>query len=624
MLTRIKFKNFRNFTNWTELDIKPLTVLVGPNSAGKSSILSLIKLCQFSDEKLSKYIDIISRAKPFNKKSHLLNIQFELEYHWVDNVEDENIDDIDNLDLSNENSDSNNVKWETLNIELQIRFPRERRVKTRLRKENNLIQKICLRDSLTNFDIQIKNKKIESVNYYFTSNWLNELQHFPEELISTINDKILIRKLKFAYQKLVEIAKKHLSLSSIPSRRVNILNPFESLGSNIPDIIGPVLDIRSLSDLNNFMFIQELPLDAEYINKYVYDPFVIVLDEREYNKRLRYDFKRIVETLPESERNQIFNIFEPYFEECKHISFNSNNNFLYFINSTHAINKTREYLTILLKYLPKLESIKHSEHIVNFFVVHYISNILIHKIIETTWKISDNLKGISLEIGHSLDITHLPAFREYFVKNYTFQEKPMEFLPNQVNARSLEKNINEWMEKFEIPYTYHLIVHQLASKNIIVEHFLRDKKTNKPFSFSEVGFGISQLLPIIIEINRDWLFRNNKIYLIEQPESQLHPKLQSLLTDLFKEPLNIIRQYKSIYNPRFIVETHSEYFIRRLQVLIAKKEIDVNDISIYYVDKDDQRGSYVTRMELSEDGQLLTPWPSGFFDESYKHAMDLL
>ena len=63
--------------------------------------------------------------------------------------------------------------------------------------------------------------------------------------------------------------------------------------------------------------------------------------------------------------------------------------------------------------------------------------------------------------------------------------------------------------------------------------------------------------------------------IIEEPEINLHPAFQSKLADMFVEAAKV-------FNIQFIIETHSEYLIRRLQYLTAKKDIKTDDTVIYY------------------------------------------
>ena len=109
---------------------------------------------------------------------------------------------------------------------------------------------------------------------------------------------------------------------------------------------------------------------------------------------------------------------------------------------------------------------------------------------------------------------------------------------------------------------------------------------------------------------------------IEEPENHLHPRYQALLAAMFADA------YKN-YNIHFIVETHSEYLVRKLQTLVAKKELTPEEVSLQYVynadaEKRPKGEPQVKNIEIREDGILRDSFGSGFFDEADNLAMDLL
>ena len=161
------------------------------------------------------------------------------------------------------------------------------------------------------------------------------------------------------------------------------------------------------------------------------------------------------------------------------------------------------------------------------------------------------------------------------------------------------------------------------------------------------GYGITQLVSLLLQIekcintnrivgkyssfeeigifeNANGKLTNEDTYkhhfiAIEEPEVHLHPKYQSLLADMFVEA-------NQTYHIHFIIETHSEYLIRKLQVLVADKEnkLTSNDVSLNYVDKDENGISTNRKIEILEDGRLSEPFGPGFFDEADSLAMDLI
>ena len=109
---------------------------------------------------------------------------------------------------------------------------------------------------------------------------------------------------------------------------------------------------------------------------------------------------------------------------------------------------------------------------------------------------------------------------------------------------------------------------------------------------------------------------------IEEPENHLHPRYQALLAEMF------VDAYKN-YNIHFIVETHSEYMVRKLQTLVAKKELTQGEVSLQYVyDADPEKRPkgepHVKSIKIREDGTLREAFGPGFFDEADNLAMDLL
>lgn len=105
---------------------------------------------------------------------------------------------------------------------------------------------------------------------------------------------------------------------------------------------------------------------------------------------------------------------------------------------------------------------------------------------------------------------------------------------------------------------------------------------------------------------------------IEEPEIHLHPKYQSLLAQMFSF-------VSHMYNIHFIIETHSEYLVRKVQTLVASGQITNDNLSILYVDE--PKGSNknrVRRIEVEDDGCLKEPFGPGFFDEADSLAMKLL
>lgn len=140
---------------------------------------------------------------------------------------------------------------------------------------------------------------------------------------------------------------------------------------------------------------------------------------------------------------------------------------------------------------------------------------------------------------------------------------------------------------------------------------LGGQRTRKIVTIADVGFGVSQLLPILVLGLRS---HPSSLLLLEQPEIHLHPKLQANLADFL---LTL-----SARGRRLIVETHSDHFINRLRRRIAEDPHDElkNEVSILFVHPP-RNGAGATIEPLAVDRfGVIENWPEDFLPESADEA----
>lgn len=181
-----------------------------------------------------------------------------------------------------------------------------------------------------------------------------------------------------------------------------------------------------------------------------------------------------------------------------------------------------------------------------------------------------------------------------------------DLLPDLLLRRpELVEETNEWLEKLNIGHK--LTVKSMgADSGDLFEVRLIDtrRKGHIDAALPDVGFGISQLLPFVVQS----LVAKDQIISIEQPEVHVHPRLQADLGDLLAAAI------KKENPNQFIIETHSEHLILRLQRLVYKGEIKPEDVSVIYVSRGPD-GAKAERLRLDEEGDFIDEWPSGFFLE---------
>ncbi|MBK7000835.1 MAG: DUF3696 domain-containing protein [Rhodoferax sp.] len=120
----------------------------------------------------------------------------------------------------------------------------------------------------------------------------------------------------------------------------------------------------------------------------------------------------------------------------------------------------------------------------------------------------------------------------------------------------------------------------------------------------DVGIGISQVLPVLTIA---YFAPGGSTIMLEEPEIHLHPLAQSVLAELFVE---VSRER----NVQFIVETHSEHLFRRMQTLIAKRQITPKGAAMYFVEREGKTAR-IRPLELDDFGRVKN-WPEGFFGDA--------
>lgn len=165
--------------------------------------------------------------------------------------------------------------------------------------------------------------------------------------------------------------------------------------------------------------------------------------------------------------------------------------------------------------------------------------------------------------------------------------------------------ISEWLRYMDL--VEDVTTHDLGK--IGYELKVRSRGVRKELDLTNVGVGVSQVLPTLVEA---LLSPQDSLLLLEQPELHLHPKVQSRLGDFI---LCI-----ALSGKQCIVETHSEYLVNRIRRRIAESEARtiLDKTSLYFVERGKQ-GAEFTKVEPNEFGAILS-WPKGFFDEGPAEA----
>jgi predicted ATPase len=125
----------------------------------------------------------------------------------------------------------------------------------------------------------------------------------------------------------------------------------------------------------------------------------------------------------------------------------------------------------------------------------------------------------------------------------------------------------------------------------------------------DVGFGVSQVLPVLVQC---FYAPPGSIILMEQPEIHLHPNAQSALADVMIDVINS-KENGHDRNIQLIIETHSEHFLRRLQRRIAEDVIPQERVSAYFANLT-KIPATLEPLKIDIFGNIQN-WPENFFGD---------
>ena len=229
----------------------------------------------------------------------------------------------------------------------------------------------------------------------------------------------------------------------------------------------------------------------------------------------------------------------------------------------------------------------------------------------------------------------------------TFERLLNEYLEtrhNYVGKYEPDSFMKKWLRNFNIGHS--LSVKNTADGLGVILLLHNSESDIDGHLLADEGYGITQLVSILLNIETTIMKSNpilsipkeRKFYgnadgelkefysqstiAIEEPEIHLHPKYQSLLLDMFYDAY-------TNYNIHFIIETHSEYLVRRSQAMVAESkfenEQELNNkcpFKVYYIPKPQEGKPY--DMKYLPTGGFINNFGEGFFDEASKLDMIVL
>lgn len=167
------------------------------------------------------------------------------------------------------------------------------------------------------------------------------------------------------------------------------------------------------------------------------------------------------------------------------------------------------------------------------------------------------------------------------------------------NSIELQQKIMGWLYEWEMVSGFG--INQISRTQYEVQ--IQCSPNSPLVSIADMGFGISQILPILVLC---YYVPQGSILLVEQPEIHLHPSVQAGLADVFIDAIKT----RGI---QIIMESHSEHFLRRLQRRIAEGVFDNDNTALYFCEIE-KGESHIKPLEV-DDGGNIRNWPTNFFGD---------
>ncbi|MCA0456679.1 MAG: AAA family ATPase [Chloroflexi bacterium] len=146
--------------------------------------------------------------------------------------------------------------------------------------------------------------------------------------------------------------------------------------------------------------------------------------------------------------------------------------------------------------------------------------------------------------------------------------------------------------------------------NRLIDNSLSSK--SDMVTISNVGFGVSQVLPVLVAL---LVAEPEQLVYIEQPELHLHPRAQVALAQIVADAAN--------RGVRVVVETHSDLLLLGIQTLVAEGKLATNKVKLHWFERDNEGVTHITPSDLNEDGSY-EGWPEDFADVQFRASNDYL
>lgn len=181
-------------------------------------------------------------------------------------------------------------------------------------------------------------------------------------------------------------------------------------------------------------------------------------------------------------------------------------------------------------------------------------------------------------------------------------------ISSERESLTFQQLVSSWLKQLGLIHSFAL--HPIAKGRKEYEVLIKTSAASHEVKITDVGFGVSQILPAIV---LPFYCPPHSIVWMEQPEIHLHPQVQADMADIFIHAVQAQEQQKA-RNVQLVIESHSEHFLNRLQRRIAEEKIRHEDVAIYFCRKNSDGGTDLEALEINAYGDIEN-WPENFFGD---------
>lgn len=205
-------------------------------------------------------------------------------------------------------------------------------------------------------------------------------------------------------------------------------------------------------------------------------------------------------------------------------------------------------------------------------------------------------------------------YASHFLLTFGDDSIPSESLSYEdTKSLGLKDQVEAWLGEIS-PGARISLTPSLGMDTVSLQYsFAMGKQVSNNYRATNVGFGLTYTLPVIVAILSS---SPGSLLLIENPEAHLHPKGQAMMGDLFARAASCGIQV--------VVETHSDHVLNGIRVAVHNGRLNPDNVQLHFFQRREQDGqSQVVSPQIDREGRL-DQWPDGFFDEWEKSLVALL